>query len=169
MGKRHSETTKHDQPPTVTTEDELAKLKTERADLIDHLQRLQAEFENYRKRTDAEKARLNEGASDRLLTDLLPIIDHLDLAIEHGENHQELLTGVTLVRDQIHRLLADHGVTPLSTDGAFDPKRHEAITTEATDKHEPNQITKTFQRGYVRGERVLRPARVSVAKEREPQ
>lgn len=162
MGKKHDTNTE-----TAALSEETAQLRTQVADLTETLQRLQAEFENYRKRTEIEKAALREGAADRLLTDLLPIADHLELAIEHTKEHadtKDLLAGILLVRDQLHQLLAEHGVTPLPTEGPFDPKRHEAIITENSAQHPSKHITKTFQRGYARGERTLRPARVSVAK-----
>jgi len=162
--KTHEEPVEAPEAAAVETKD---ATRDERTELIETLQRLQADFDNYRRRTEAEKIAQNDAASDRLLGDILPILDGLDLAVAHTKEDTstaELMNGILLVRDQLLGLLEDHGVTPMSESGPFDPRMHAAIITEETKEAPSKHIHKTFQRGYTRGGRVLRPARVSVAK-----
>jgi molecular chaperone GrpE len=107
-----------------------------------------------------------EQANDKILRDILPIHDHLTLSIQHAKSEdgairaQELLDGVIMINDQLHAILSQHGLEPIPEDGAFDPRLHEAIATHDGEKGS----VRTYQRGYRRGAKIVRPAKVSVAK-----
>jgi molecular chaperone GrpE len=154
-------------PPTagVLGEAELAALRRERDDYLDALQRLKAEFDNFRKRTAREHESMSARANEALLKELLPILDDLERALEAAEQHEEakLEDGVRLV----HRALADvarkHGLEEIETNGAFDPHVHEALLAQPAEDAEPGSVLQVLQKGYRLGDRVLRPARVVVA------
>jgi molecular chaperone GrpE len=149
---------------------EVAALKAERDDLVGQLQRLQAEFNNYRTRIEREQRESKAAASDHLLHELLPISDSLTLALEHAKDGDgavkgdELLSGLLMINEQFEQLIDHEGLTKIATEGKFDPKLHEAIATIDTPDTEKGTIVRVFQRGWTRGERVFRPAKVGVAK-----
>jgi molecular chaperone GrpE len=147
-----------------TPEVDVDALTQERDQYLDALQRLKAEFDNYRKRTAREQSELHARASLRLLKELLPIVDDLERALVAAEQHEEatLEEGVRLV----HRALADalrrEGLEEIETDGLFDPHVHEALLSQPSEADEGTVID-VVQKGYRLGDRVLRPARVVVA------
>lgn len=149
---------------------QLERLKAEKQELLDHLQRLQAEFDNFRKRIEREQQEHKAAAADTLLRDLLPVMDNFHLALGHAKDGEgkirgdELLAGIILVKDQLQHLLADHGVEELLTTGTFDPAKHEALMTVQQDGVKTGTIIQTFQRGYMRSGKIMRPAKVSVAR-----
>ena len=145
--------------------DELAR---ERDELVDALQRLQAEFANYKKRAAREQEALVTRAHERLVKDLLPVLDDLGRALEAAEQHEEakLEEGVRLVHRQLASVLDREGLAEIPTDGAFDPNVHEALLTQPSDEP-PGSVLEVIQRGYTLGDRVLRPARVVVAAPQE--
>jgi molecular chaperone GrpE len=158
--------------PKVTPEEgadeaapDLASVEKERDDYLDALQRLKAEFDNFRKRTAREHESMSARANEALLKELLPILDDLERALEAAEQHEEakLEDGVRLV----HRALADvarkHGLEEIETNGAFDPHVHEALLAQPAEDAEPGSVLQVLQKGYRLGDRVLRPARVVVA------
>jgi molecular chaperone GrpE len=142
-----------------------AALERERDEYLDALQRLKAEFDNFRKRTAREHDAMSARANEALLKELLPILDDLERALEAAEEHEEgkLEDGVRLV----HRALADvarkHGLEEIETNGAFDPHVHEALLTQPAEEAEPGSVLQVLQKGYRLGDRVLRPARVVVS------
>lgn len=142
----------------------------ETQELIEHLQRLQAEFDNYRKRVERDQEEMKKAASERLLRDLLPIIDNLQLSVQHAKNDdgvikgEDLLAGVIMINEQLQALLDHYGITVIPDGGKFDPRMHEALTTVAQEGAERGAVLQTYQRGYMRSGKVFRPARVSVAK-----
>ena len=148
--------------------DEAEALRNENEELIDTLQRLQAEFENYRKRAQRDQANLVARAHERLVNELLPVLDDLERALEAAEQHEEakLEEGVRLV----HRALADalqrEGLAEIETNGRFDPHVHEALLTQPSDAEE-GSVIEVLQKGYRLGDRVLRPSRVVVAGPKE--
>ena len=151
---------------TVTTETKTGS-HDERQELINHLQRLQAEFDNYRKRMSKEREDLVESSNDGLIIDLLPIIDNLDLAISHSgkdAENDELHKGVLMIRDQLDNLLSKYGVEKMGATGSFNPMKHEALLTESREGTTKGTILYAIQNGYVRKDKVLRPAKVCVAK-----
>ncbi len=130
----------------------------------DRLLRLAADFENYKKRAARERLEYVALANERLIGELLPILDDLERALSAAEQHEEaqLEEGVRLVHRSLAALLERHGVTPISTDGKFDPHMHEALASQPSEAEE-GSVLDVVQRGYRLGDRVVRPARVVVA------
>ena len=147
--------------------DELAAVEAERDEYLDLLQRVQADFENYRKRAARDQERLVAHAHERLVRELLPVLDDLERALEAAERHEEatLVEGVTLVQKALRQALAKEGLAEISTDGAFDPHVHEALLTQPSTESEPGSVLEVVQRGYRLGDKIVRPARVIVASE----
>ena len=128
--------------------------------------RLAADFDNYRKRVAREQAALTERANERLLNELLPVLDDLERALEAASKHEEakLEEGVKLVHRSFLALLERHGLSEIETNGAFDPHVHEALLAQPAEDAEEGSVLQVLQKGYRLGDRVLRPARVIVAK-----
>jgi molecular chaperone GrpE len=149
----------------VGDEGRVEALERERDEYLDSLQRLKAEFDNYRKRAAREQESLSTRASEALLKELLPVLDDLERALEAASEHQEakLEEGVRLVQRALSDALARHGLAEIETDGAFDPHVHEALLAQPADGAEPGSVVQVLQKGYRLGDRVLRPARVVVA------
>jgi molecular chaperone GrpE len=127
--------------------------------------RLAADFDNYRKRVAREHLELTKRANERILNELLPVLDDLERALEAASAHEEakLEEGVELVHRSLAALLERHGLTPIETEGAFDPHVHEALLAQPGDGVDPGSVLQVLQKGYRLGDRVLRPARVIVA------
>jgi molecular chaperone GrpE len=144
--------------------DALAAVTRERDDYLDDLQRLKAEFDNYRKRAARDQQSLVARAHERLVKELLPVLDDLGRALEAAEQHEEakLEDGVRLVHRQLSDVLTKEGLTEIETDGAFDPHVHEALLAQPSDA-EPGTVIEVLQKGYRLGDHVLRPARVIIA------
>jgi molecular chaperone GrpE len=148
---------------------QLAEKEKEIAELKDKYLRTLAESENARKRIRQQSEESVRIQRESILRDLLPIIDNLERALaaaREGTDPKTILDGVQMTVRALLDFLRAQGVTPLSSVGqAFDPARHEAVDHVASDTHPPNTVVDEFHRGYQIGERILRPARVSVAKE----
>jgi molecular chaperone GrpE len=127
--------------------------------------RLAADFDNYRKRVAREHAELTQRANERLLNELLPVLDDLERALEAATQHEEakLEEGVKLVHRSFLSLLERHGLSEIETDGAFDPHVHEALLAQPAEEADEGDVLQVLQKGYRLGDRVLRPARVIVA------
>lgn len=156
----------------VATRAELKRLEAEVKDLRDGLARRQADFENYRKRIERERA----GTHDRVVADiaakLLPVLDNLKRALEteasieaaESDEFRHFLSGVDLIYKQLAGLLDSLGVKPVRAEGEqFDPHLHEAVVTEPTDEYEPDMVMQEIVRGYTLGDRLIRPALVKVS------
>ncbi len=132
---------------------------------IESPQRLAAEFDNFRKRSAREQAATISRANERLVKELLPVLDDLGRALEVGEEHEgaKLEEGVRLVHRALADLLAKEGLAEIETDGKFDPHVHEALLSQPSDAEE-GSVIEVVQKGYRLGDRVLRPARVVVAR-----
>jgi molecular chaperone GrpE len=130
----------------------------------DRLLRLAADFENYKKRAARERQEYVQLANERLIGELLPILDDLERALSAAEDHEEaqLEDGVRLVHRSLAGLLERHGVKAIETDGQFDPHVHEALLSQPSEAEEGSVID-VVQKGYKLGDRVVRPARVVVA------
>jgi molecular chaperone GrpE len=135
------------------------------APVDDRLLRLAADFENYKKRAARERQEYVAFANERLLRELLPILDDLERALDAAEEHQEaqLEEGVRLVHRSLASLLERQGVKEISTDGKFDPHVHEALLAQPSDEADQGDVLDVIQKGYKIGDRVVRPARVIVA------
>jgi molecular chaperone GrpE len=155
-----------DEPQVTEQEsgDEVAALQAERDELFDRLQRLAAEFDNFRKRNARENAVLAERANERLVKELIPILDDLGRALGAAAEHEEakLEEGVRLVHRALADLLTKEGLAEIGTDGKFDPHVHEALLSQPSDAEE-GSVIEVVQKGYKLGDKVLRPARVVVA------
>ncbi len=142
---------------------ELEATRRERDEYLDTLRRLKAEFENSRKRQERERARILETASERLVVELLPVLDNLDRALEAEGDIRE---GVRVTRDQLADALGREGLLPVASDGQlFDPNVHEAVMGQPSEEHEEGTILQTFERGYLLNGKPIRPAKVVVAKQ----
>jgi molecular chaperone GrpE len=150
-----------------TTEQEVDALEQatrERDEYLDALQRLKAEFENYKKRISRDQAEFVSRASERLVKQLLPVLDDLERALEAAAEHEEakLEEGVRLVHRSLAEALAKEGLVEVDTDGAFDPHTQEALLAQPSDADE-GTVIQVLQKGYKLGDHVLRPARVVVS------
>ena len=148
--------------------DPIEELRSEKDALQDRLLRTAAEFDNYRKRMDRERRDLSDYATADILSEFLPIVDNFERALSaasDGADADGLRKGVELIHKQVLDLLKKRGVTQISALGAdFDPRIHQAVIHEESDEHREGEVMQELQRGYMLGERLLRPAMVKVAK-----
>jgi molecular chaperone GrpE len=153
----------HERPEEA--EVDVQALIAERDEYLDHLKRVAAEFENYRKRAARDQENLAARAAERLVRELLPVLDGLERAIEAAEEHEEakLEEGVRLVHRQFAEALRKEGLQEVPTEGDFDPHVHEALMARPDEGREAGAIVDVVQKGYRIGEKVIRPARVIVA------
>jgi molecular chaperone GrpE len=151
----------------IALEAELARVAAERDTYLDHLRRLKAEFENYRKRMQRESDSLRKLAAEDVIGALLPVIDNMYRACSAAERHDEgqVVEGVEKVTGQLVALLSSQGLQelPISPGDPFDPTIHEAVMMLPTADHEEGAIVSVLERGYMLHDKLLRPARVIVA------
>jgi|RhiMetdeSRZDD1v2_1073273.scaffolds.fasta_scaffold274919_3 molecular chaperone GrpE len=149
-------------------EGELAAAREEARQNHERWVRERADLENVKRRAARERTDTIRFANERVLKDLLPVIDNLERAVEHargGGDGQSLVDGVALVLKALLDVLERHGVTRIAAKGEpFDPAQHEAMAHVETTEHEPNRVVEEHQAGYRLNDRLLRPALVSVAK-----
>jgi molecular chaperone GrpE len=152
------------------TESEEDKLKTKVAELEDRLLRTMADFDNFKKRSARQYEEIIASANDRLLTELLDIVDNFERALEHAENNRSnsadgLAEGTKLIYNQLRDLLARYNVTPIEAVGkTFDPNLHDAMMQVDSDEYEEGIVAVEISKGYLRGERVLRHSKVGVSR-----
>jgi molecular chaperone GrpE len=170
-----------EQPVQPEPLDELTVLRKERDEYLDALQRLKAEFDNYRKRVAGAPPELAARAHERLVKELVPILDDLERALAHGPRSEageadpsapdrlrqayaddDLDEGIRLIHRQFSEALAKEGLTEVSTEGKFDPHTQEALLSQPSDAEE-GDVIQVVQKGYRLGDRVLRPARVVIS------
>ncbi len=151
-------------PPSAVSE--LEKLKAERDALLDRLARLQAEFDNARKRAQREQQDFREFASADVIKQILPVLDSFDRALKTaGAEPGEFRNGIELIYRQCQDALQKIGVQPIASVGQpFDPRVHEAIEMVDTKDAPDHQVLEELQRGYKYKDRLLRPAMVRVAR-----
>lgn len=193
MKKKHTEQTENAQPidkkpeqesqeptPEKDQADNNEPISIDSADLekikkadeyFDQLLRLQAEFDNYRKRVNKERVELHKYANEKLLGDILPIFDNFQRSLtaleEHvtSENHK-FYEGVELIYKQLSQLLKQNGIEELESVGQqFDPRFHEALQQIESAEHPENTVVTEISKGYMLNERLLRPAAVIVSKQ----
>jgi molecular chaperone GrpE len=153
--------------PAVVAADEEDAVRRERDEFRDLLLRKTAEFDNFRKRVDRERRDQAAAGVADLLEALLPIVDDLERALGAGDtpSTDAYRAGVEIIHRQMLELLARRGVKPIGAVGAdFDPRFHQAVLTEDSPGHRDGEVIEEFRRGYVLGDRLLRPAMVKVAK-----
>ena len=159
-----------DEAPTPTNdaelEERLAEVERERDEYLNDLKRVAADFENYRKRVAHDQEGLVARAHERLVKELLPVLDDLERALEAAAQHEEakLEEGVRLVHRELVDALAREGLVEVETDGQFDPHVHEALLSQPSEQ-EDGSVMEVLQKGYRLGDRVLRPARVVVSQD----
>ena len=151
--------------PEGPTPDVLAKVEAERDEYLDLLQRTKADFENYRKRAIRDQERLVAHAHERLVKELLPVLDDLERALDAAAKHEEaaLVDGVKLVQGALRKALEKEGLAEIEAEGEFDPHVHEAVLTQPGNGKQSGSVLEVVQRGYRLGDKVVRPARVIVA------
>ena len=133
-------------------------------DLMDTLQRVQADFENYKRRVEQEKKDFTQYACTDVIKELLPFLDSFELSLKNTSNHEEFVKGVELIYSQLWDMLEKKGVKRIEAEGRpFDPVCHEALLSEKSEEEE-NTVLEELQKGYTINGRVLRPTKVKVAK-----
>lgn len=134
----------------------------------DRLMRATAEFDNYKKRSERELSEFRKFANERLIKDLLPVMDNLERAVESstdGSANSGIIEGVEMTLKEIYKVLEKFNLKCLESEGKeFDPNFHQAVLQEETDEHPENVVIKVMQKGYVLHDRLIRPAMVVVAK-----
>lgn len=156
-----------DLPPVTTQATEIETLKRERDEYYDRLLRQAAEFDNYRKRIDRERRAHADQAVGDLLLELLLVVDDFDraLATPSDEGAASYRQGVELIHAKLEDVLRKQGVKPIEALGAdFDPNLHQAVAHETSPAHREGEVIGELRRGYLIGDRLLRPAMVKVAK-----
>jgi molecular chaperone GrpE len=147
---------------------DLAKARAEAESYLDDLRRLQADFDNYRKRTLREQTARAASASQALVTRLLPVLDNFELAVSAAEQSRDfdrMLKGVEMVFGELREVLESEGLVKIEAEGKpFDPERHEAVIAVEQEDSEPGTVTDIVRTGYELRGKVLRPAMVKVAK-----
>ena len=151
----------------AATGDQASQVQKERDELYDRLLRKTAEFDNYRKRIERERKDFTEWAAAEVLNDLVSVMDDFDraLAAEAPASAQVYKTGVELIHRALVELVRKRGVTPIQAVGAeFDPHLHQAVAYDAVDGAREGEVVEELRKGYMLGDRLLRPALVKVAK-----
>lgn len=147
---------------------ELDEKNTQLKDYLDTLQRLKAEFENYRKRNLREQSQFLETAAQDLIFRLLPVLDNFELALfaaEETKDYQKLIRGIEMVYGEFKEILRKEGLGQIEASGQlFNPEFHEATMQVHSKEHEDNEVVDVLRNGYLFKGRVLRPAMVKVAK-----
>lgn len=134
-------------------------------ELTENLQRLQAEFENYKKRVEKEFIEFRKYANEELISELLLIIDNFELAIKNKDKKEDFVKGVELIFSQFYELLEKKGLKVIESEGKkFDPCLHEALLKDENADFEQDMITEELQKGYLLGDKVLRHSKVKVNK-----
>jgi molecular chaperone GrpE len=152
-------------PVVFVPAEEHDKVVAERDEYLDTLQRLKAEFDNYRRRVDRDRELQHHAGVRDLVGELLPVIDNLERAIAAlGGESDQIVAGVEMVRGQLAGLLSGRGVEEIQAHSrAFDPTLHEAVAQHPTDEHDEGTVVHVAEKGYRLGKTVLRPAKVIVA------
>jgi molecular chaperone GrpE len=151
------------EPEAPTSRLEIEQLKGERDQLLDRLARLQAEFENARKRAERERVEYRDYATGNVVEQFLPVVDNFELALKSNGTAEQLRHGVELIVKQMEEVLRQLQVNPIPTVGeAFDPRIHEALGSVEREDLPDQHVAEEVRRGYKLRERLLRPALVRV-------
>ncbi|RUT36643.1 nucleotide exchange factor GrpE [Paenibacillus zeisoli] len=147
-----------------------AELEQLRNEVQEHQQRFlrsQADFDNFRRRTQKEKEELGKYASAKLITELLPVVDNLDralAAVKENAEAESFSKGVDMIFRQLEGILSAEGLTPMNSVGQpFNPEYHQAIMQVESDEYEEGIVVEEVQKGYLLKDKVLRPAMVKVS------
>ena len=151
----------------MTLEAELSQAKAKADEHYNHLLRLQAEFDNYRRRTQKEKTEIIKHASERLVTELLPVLDNFERAAASAQSNPDFNAfsqGVDMIFRQLQTALNKEGLKGIEAVGQpFDPNLHDAVLRVESDEHPENTVVEELQKGYYLKEKVLRPSMVKVS------
>jgi len=154
----------------ITVEEPISELEESgrlASEYLDHLQRLQAEFDNYKKRVDREKAELIEYASAKLVSELIDIMENLERGVtsaKESDDIDSIVKGMEMVSIQLKDILGSSGLKPIEAVGKkFDPHYHEAMMMTPTDEYPYNTVIEEFQQGYMMKDKVLRYSKVRVS------
>jgi len=138
------------------------------ADYLDRVKRVQADFQNLKRRTENERASLNIEARERLLVKVLPIVDDFERALQslpEGLKGEPWINGVSLIERKLKVLLDQEGVSEIpANDAEFDPRLHEAVDHDPESAGEKDYVSAVYQKGYRMGEKIIRPAIVKVGR-----
>ncbi|HOV79695.1 MAG TPA: nucleotide exchange factor GrpE [Bacillota bacterium] len=161
-------------PAEESDTETLRRLLTEQMaraeDYYGRLVRLQADFENFRRRTRQEMEGVYKYASEQIVGALLPVLDNFERAIAYGDSIEGFKSGVEMILRQLKEVLAAEGVKEITSVGEqFDPEKHEAVLQVESDEYEDNTVIEEMRRGYYLKDRVIRPALVKVAKSSKKQ
>lgn len=155
-------------PAPAGEEDAVAAVAAQRDEYLDALQRMKAEFDNYRRRAERDRQNASSAAAREVVRGLLPVMDNLERAVAAlGDQAEGIVNGVEMVRAQLAGVLAGHGVSEIAADDGtdFDPNLHEAIAQVPAPGAPAGRILQVVEKGYAHAELVLRPAKVVVAAE----
>ncbi|MEO2141244.1 MAG: nucleotide exchange factor GrpE [bacterium] len=153
----------------------LEQAQQEAANNLDTAQRAQAEMVNFRRRTDEDRINNSKYANSRLISNILPVLEELELAVTHAESNSggvsdSLLEGIKLIQRKLTGVLESEGVASIEAVGLmFNPLEHEALGTEETSEVEPGYITQIIRPGFRLHDRVISPAQVMVARAPQPE
>jgi molecular chaperone GrpE len=160
--------TKKNSSETKKVKDEIGQLKSKNEELNDKYTRLVAEFDNYKKRTDKEFILLIQNANEKLITEILPVVDDLERSLGHlkeGNDFEALLNGFKLINKNLYSLLEKQGLKPMKSVGEdFDPEKHDALMQVENKKVKSNKIVDEHLKGYLFNDKVIRHAQVVVSK-----
>lgn len=163
---KNEEKNEHLQPETDSAE-ETIELTQEEESLRDQFVRLQADFTNFRNRTQRERIELYQRANEDLFLELLPVFDHYEMGLKTAEEHETdpaVLDGFRMVYDQFQHVLKKFNLTPIDAVGEeFDPHKHEALTHMPSEEYPSEVCSQQIRRGYMFGDKLLRPAQVVVS------
>lgn len=154
-----------DVPRTESERDELAEAKALADQYLNAAKRIQADFDNYRKRSVKEITELKEKATDDLIAELLSTVDDLDRALDNVDEDTEFIRGIKGVRQNLMKTLTSYGLEEIPTNCKFNPEYHEALSV--AEGGEDGDIAEVYQKGYLCGDRVLRYSKVKVNKASE--
>jgi len=151
---------------------ELQEHKKKSEEYFDRLLRLQAEFDNSKKRMQRDREEFIKYANEQVIVELLGILDDLERSVEARESNQQdpaaFLKGIEMILSHLYELLKKYNVRPIEAKGKkFDPHQHEALMQVQTDAHDEDTVIAEFQKGYMLGEKVVRTSKVQVAKKPE--
>jgi molecular chaperone GrpE len=157
--------------PALTEEGQIAALAAERdqlaaekADLTDRLLRKQAEFENYRRRSERDRSEFLQCAGMEIIRDLIPVLDDFERAMKAETSDKSYAKGIELIYQRLYDYLTRMGLEPIEAQGKpFDPNLHQAVDRKETDEAEDQTVLEEYQRGYNFKGKLLRPSMVKVA------
>ena len=161
--EEHKKEDQEQKQEVINLKKELEQKSQTIEELTDTLKRLQAEFENYKKRVDKEKTEFVKYASAGVIANMLPALDSFEIALKNTSDKDKFIEGMKMVYAQIYSMLEAEGLRPIkATDEKFDPYKHEVLMKEESDKPE-GTVLEEFQKGYMLNDKVLRFSKVKIS------